>query len=545
MRLADLKIGMRLSLLGGFFFVALLVVAGGAWQALGAANVHSNEAMQRSVTLSEAIDTARGAQVEFKIQVQEWKDILLRGNDPAAFDKYSKAFVQSGESTRAQLQKLGAILARLKISTPLVDEAIATQKELVASFLAALKQYDAANPESDHIVDRLVKGIDRAPTKKIDDIVAFIAEQSHRTMAEMDEESAAAHRRATVTMLATVLGTLVIGSVIMVWLTRSITGPLDAAVGVAQAVASGDLRSAIVAGSRDEIGDLLRALKLMQDNLCHIVDEVRHGTDTIATASVEIASGNMDLSRRTEDQASSLQQTAASMIELTTTVKQNSENASEACRLAGTASSVALKGGAAVGQMVQTMGSINESSKKIVDIIGVIDGIAFQTNILALNAAVEAARAGEQGRGFAVVASEVRNLAQRSASAAREIKALIGDSVDRVAAGSRLAGLAGVTMEEVVASVQRVTDIIGEISLASNEQRDGIEQISVAVSHMDSVTQQNAALVEQAAAAADSLQQQAAVLAEAVSIFKLHETRAHAAPRQPGLGRALQVLAPM
>src|SRR5476649_2409960 len=533
MKFSNLKIGVRLGLLGAFFFVALLVVAGGGWRALSVANAHSGDAMQRSVSLTDAVDTARGAQVEFKIEVQEWKDLLLRGNDPAAFDKYSQAFVKSSEATRADLQRLSTILGKLHLDTPLVDEAITTQKALLGSYMAALKQYDPANADSAHIVDGLVKGIDRAPTKKIDDIVAFIAEQSHRTMAEMDEESAAAHRSATITMLATLIVTMLVGSVTTVWMIRSITHRLDDAVCVAQAVAS---------GCRDEIGDLLRSLKLMQDNLSHIVGEVRHSTETIATASVQIASGNMDLSSRTEDQASSLEETAASMVELTSTVKQNSENASEACKLAGTASSVALRGGEAVGQMVQTMGSINESSKKIVDIIGVIDGIAFQTNILALNAAVEAARAGEQGRGFAVVASEVRNLAQRSASAAKEIKQLIGDSVDRVAAGSRLVGQAGVTMEEVVVSVQRVAAIIDQISIASNEQRDGIEQISIAVSQMDGVTQQNAALVEQAAAAADSLQQQAAVLAESVSIFKLHERRDSSAPRL-ALGRPMQVIA--
>ena len=522
MKLANLKIGVRLGLLGGFFFLALMVVAGGGWNALNGSNVRSAEAMQRAVALTGAVDAARGAQVEFKIQVQEWKNTLLRGKDPAAFDKYSKAFGASGEATRKELQQLNVLLAKLNLHTPLVDQAVADNAALSASYLTALKQYDPANADSAQVVDALVKGMDRAPTKQIDDIVAFIGEQSRRLTLEMAQQNEAAHRSATMTMLATVLVTLVVGVLTVRSLIKSITRPLLEAVAIAQLVAAGDLRGAVKPGSLDEIGDLLRALKLMSENLAGIVGRVRQGTDAIAHASTDIASGNMDLSSRTEEQASSLEETAASMVQITSTVKQNHDNASEACRLADTASSVALKGGAAVAEMVQTMGAINDSSKKIVDIIGVIDGIAFQTNILALNAAVEAARAGEQGRGFAVVASEVRNLAQRSAAAAREIKVLIGDSVQRVDAGSRLVGQAGQTMDEVVTSVQRVTAIIGEMSTASAEQQDGIEQISIAINQMDSVTQQNAALVEQAAAAADALQQQAASLADAVSVFQLH-----------------------
>jgi methyl-accepting chemotaxis protein len=525
MKLANLKIGVRLGLLGGFFFVALLIVAFGGWRALDGSNNRSADAMQRSVAMSQAIDTARSAQVEFKIQVQEWKNTLLRGNDPAQFEKYSKAFVKGGETTRAELQRLGSLLAKLNMTTPLVEEAIQTQKQLVERYMTALKQYDSANPESAHAVDALVKGMDREPTKKIDDIVAFIGTQARKLAVDIDAENDAADKRAVTTMLATVLVTLVVGSVTVWSLIKSITVPLHEAVGMAQTVAAGDLRSEVMANSADEIGDLLRALQLMQGNLSNIVSKVRAGTETIHGAASEIASGNLDLSSRTEEQASSLEETAASMVQLTATVKQNNENAEQACQLADTASSVAQKGGAAVEQMVKTMGEINDSSRKIVDIIGVIDGIAFQTNILALNAAVEAARAGEQGRGFAVVASEVRNLAQRSAAAAKEIKELIGDSVVRVETGSRLVGQAGTTMDEVVASVQRVTAIIGEITLASHEQREGIEQISTAIGNMDNVTQQNAALVEQAAAAAEALEQQAARRQEAVSNFTLNEQR--------------------
>ena len=314
---------------------------------------------------------------------------------------------------------------------------------------------------------------------------------------------------------------LLAGVVTAVLLTRSITRPLRQAVQLAQTVASGDLRSRVGATTRDETGLLMQALRDMNDSLAKVVGEVRSGTETIATASGQIASGNQDLSSRTEEQASSLEQTAASMEELTSTVKQNADNARQANQLALSASEVAVKGGDVVSQVVDTMASINASSKKIVDIIGVIDGIAFQTNILALNAAVEAARAGEQGRGFAVVAAEVRNLAQRSAAAAKEIKGLIDDSVGKVDAGSQLVGEAGKTMEEIVGSVKRVTDIIGEITAASHEQTQGIEQINQAITQMDQVTQQNAALVEEAAAAAQSMQEQAGGLSQVVGVFKL------------------------
>ena len=538
MKLGDLKIGVRLGLLGAFFFVALAIVATGGWRALDGSTAHGAQALQRSLALSQAIETARSAQVEFKIQVQEWKNILIRGHDPALLDRYTKAFVKTGEATRADLKKLGAQLDALQLGTPLVDDAIKTQAELGERYLGALKQYDPANAESAKVVDNLVKGMDREPTKKIDDIVAYIGKESGRLMRQMEEESRIAHAEAMLVMGLTLAVTLVVGCLTVFCLIKSITVPLRAAVGMAQTVAGGDLRSAVRVDSKDEIGELLGALSTMQANLSGIVGKVRAGTETIHGATVEIAAGNMDLSGRTEQQASSLEETAAAMVELTTTVQQNNANANEASKLADAASRVAVRGGDAVEQMVRTMGSINESSRKIVDIIGVIDGIAFQTNILALNAAVEAARAGEQGRGFAVVASEVRNLAQRSASAAREIKALIGDSVSRVEAGSRLAGQAGETMDEVVSSVQRVTAIIGEISVASGEQREGIEQVSIAINQMDSVTQQNAALVEQAAAAADALTQQAASLSEAVSVFKVEErgqgqARLPAAKRRP------------
>ncbi|KQX01318.1 chemotaxis protein [Massilia sp. Root418] len=331
------------------------------------------------------------------------------------------------------------------------------------------------------------------------------------------------HRMLLISISLGVFAVLV-GGGIAIWLARNVMhqlgGEPDYAAKTAHRIASGDFSANIETAPGDK-RSLLYEIKRIQDHLAAMVQQIRAGTDTIALASQEIASGNLDLSNRTEEQAGSLGRTASSMNQITATVKQNADNARQANGLAASASEVAIKGGDVVDEVVKTMSSINDSSRKIVDIIGVIDGIAFQTNILALNAAVEAARAGEQGRGFAVVASEVRNLAQRSAAAAREIKGLIDDSVQKVDTGSRLVDQAGTTMQEIVNSVKRVTDIMAEISHASQEQTAGIEQVNIAIGQMDQVTQQNAALVEQAAAAAASMQDESANLAQVVSRFKL------------------------
>jgi methyl-accepting chemotaxis protein len=322
-----------------------------------------------------------------------------------------------------------------------------------------------------------------------------------------------------------IIGALVllvgVGLLLAVWVARMVAGPLNEAVSVAQRVADGDLTADIEVGSRDEAGMVMSSLRAMNQSLAHVVGQVRGSTDAIATASAQIASGNLDLSARTEGQASSLEQTASAMEELTATVRQNADNALLANQLAQSASGVAADGGKVMGEVITTMEAISAASRKIVDIIGVIDGIAFQTNILALNAAVEAARAGEQGRGFAVVASEVRNLAQRSAIAAKEIKHLIQDSVQQMNSGTVLVQQAGHSMEQVVASVRHVSDVVGEISASSVEQRSGIEEINKAIVQIDETTQRNAALVEEAAAAAAALQEQAAQLAAVVSRFRL------------------------
>ncbi|HJV86292.1 MAG TPA: methyl-accepting chemotaxis protein [Noviherbaspirillum sp.] len=396
-------------------------------------------------------------------------------------------------------------------------------------------------------------------------MTSAIDEQVHFYEAAMAALDDVLHPRAsklthtTYALIGAVIAIVLLGALVGYLIVRSISRPLHEAVAIARQVASGDLSARIEVHSRNETGQLLQALQEMNAGLMNIVTQVRGGTESIATASNEIAAGNMDLSSRTEKQAISLEKTTVAMEELTGTVRQNAENAQQANQLAQSASEIAGKGGAMVFEVVETMGSINESSKKIVDIIGVIDSIAFQTNILALNAAVEAARAGEAGRGFAVVATEVRNLAQRSASAAKEIKALINDSVDKVGVGTQLVNQTGTTMNDIVASIGRVSGIIAEISAASMEQSAGIEQVNEAIAHMDQVTQQNAALVEEAAAAADALRDQAHGLAHVVSMFRLGAAqvafaadmimeeavpvapRLPEAPRHPRLGRAESV----
>jgi methyl-accepting chemotaxis protein len=347
-------------------------------------------------------------------------------------------------------------------------------------------------------------------------------------------DHAADERQKEYNMVVWLVVTGLVGAMLLVlavhfMLRNIVLAPLNRAVHLLDQVANGDLTAKVEVDSANEIGRLFASIRSMQQGLLNTVSRVRTSSESIDTSAKEIAAGNMDLSSRTEQQASSLEETAASMEQLTGTVRQNAENAMQANQLAHSASGTASRGGQVVAQVVDTMQAINESSKKIVDIISVIDGIAFQTNILALNAAVEAARAGEQGRGFAVVASEVRSLAQRSAAAAKEIKALIDASVEKVAAGSQLVEQAGMTMSDVVDSVQRVTDIVGEIAEASREQSTGIEQVNQAITQMDETTQQNAALVEQAAAAAQSLQAQATNLVGAVSIFKIELRQAAAA----------------
>ncbi|CAN5474303.1 methyl-accepting chemotaxis protein [soil metagenome] len=453
--------------------------------------------------------------VAFKEQIQEWKNTLLRGKDPAKLEKHWAAFEKQEKQVGERYRKLLGSLPDCEVKT-LIEKFSVAHTAMSASYRRGLEAFESAGgvPAAG---DAAVAGQDREPARLLDLASQKIEATSDATAAA----AAISATRATAMSLALIALVSVVGIGGGFLYSRTITRPLTRAVEATHAVASGDLTHEIDSRGEDEIAELLKSLVHMQGSLARVVIDVRSNSDSVATASAEIAAGNFDLSARTEVQASALQQTAASMDELGSTVRQTAENAQQANRLAFGASSVAAAGGETADRVIQTMKGIQDSSRKIAEIIGVIDGIAFQTNILALNAAVEAARAGEQGRGFAVVASEVRSLAQRSAQAAKEIKMLITTSVERVEAGTQLVNQAGVTMADIVASIRRVTDIVGEIDSATAEQRSGVEQVGQAVTQMDSATQQNAALVEQSAAAAESLKLQAQRLVQAVAVFKV------------------------
>ncbi|MEH6436641.1 methyl-accepting chemotaxis protein [Massilia sp. DD77] len=451
---------------------------------------------------------------------------IVKSSDASLGDYFKEDAAATGKLSADLVKQIEPLISG-EDETALFKAVMEHRKAYSAARDNAVKAKGEGNVElANQILEQQFTPASKAYQEKVRELLDLQHKRIGASAAEID----AAASRGKVLIASLAAAALALGAVFSWLLTRSITVPLREAVRAAETVAAGDLTHRIDTASGDETGALLRALGNMNDSLARIVSQVRTGTQAISGASGEIAAGSFDLSSRTEQQAASLEETAASMEELTGTVRQNADNARQANQLAIAASNVASEAGTVVEQVIATMGSINESSRKIVDIIGVIDGIAFQTNILALNAAVEAARAGEQGRGFAVVASEVRNLAQRSATAAKEIKQLIGDSVDKVDAGAKLVDHTGVTMQEVVSSIRRVTDIMGEISSASQEQIQGIDQVNQAMAQMDEATQQNAALVEEATAATSSLQQEAARLAQVVDVFKVGHEAAQPAP---------------
>lgn len=502
------------------FAVALLLMLSGALYGIHilnrsidtfATDVQTNVANERLVS---------AALVQFKLQVQEWKDTLLRGKQPEKLDKYWNAF-QTRERT------VDALAAQLDKQLPpgesrtLVEQFMQAHVTMSAGYRRGFEAFTASGFEPT-VGDAAVAGIDREPAALLERAARTIAAESAAVSVQATRDAQHATNASIVLMLV-VLGIAMIGSVLF---SRAILRPLDTAVACAKAVAGGDLTRTVDTAGRDEIADLLRALQTMQASLTGVVLDVRAHAESVAAASAQIAAGNHDLSARTEAQAASIEETAASMAQLTGVVRQSAEHAQHAAQLANDASDVASSGGSVMSEAIATMSGIADSSAKVGEIIAVIDGIAFQTNILALNAAVEAARAGEQGRGFAVVATEVRTLAQRSAAAAKEIKMLIEQSTQRVDAGAALIGRAGESIHEIVGAVQRVTTIVGEISAASQEQSGGIHQVNIAVNQMDDATQRNAALVEQASAATQALAEQARALRHAVSVFKLRDVAA-------------------
>ncbi|MFN3752081.1 MAG: methyl-accepting chemotaxis protein [Thiobacillus sp.] len=528
--LNNLTIKTRLIFVIAFLSVLLIVIGGVGLTSLKDTNASLQGMYQDRLVAMGKLERASSLINKNQILIGESVVGQLSAfpEDVAAVDRRVDEIRKSMEEINALLKSYG--------ETRLSEEEARLFKELSAQrvnfgrtallpSLAALSAHDFQ--QASELQALMVEAYPPVRTA-VEKLIQFQLDAAKRQF----EESQSRYAMVRNLSLVVIVVGLLLAALVGYFTIRAITGSLQKAVRVAEAVAAGDLTQRIEVTSKDEIGQLMQSLKEMNEALVRVVGQVRAGVDTVATASSQIASGNLDLSSRTEEQASSLEETASSMEELTSTVKQNAENARQANQLVNATADVAAKGGDVVGQVVTTMASIKDSSRKIADIIGVIDGIAFQTNILALNAAVEAARAGEQGRGFAVVAAEVRNLAQRSAGAAKEIKALIEDSVAKVDAGGHLVDEAGHTMEEIVTSVKRVTDIMSEIAAASQEQSLGIEQVNQAISQMDDVTQQNAALVEEAAAAAESLQDQAAKLAEAVSVFRL-EAGVVQAPARP------------
>jgi len=513
MNLRTVRIGARLGIGFGIILVLVLCVIAADITISTSSRHTTNSGLKRANAKAVLANSMRSAVLEGGIAM---RNVGLQHSLPEMLKEEAKAKEQREKFLALRDQLLALHLDDNEKA--LVEKIVALNEATDAPFKEAIQKVkDYANEAAGTLISTRIDPLNRQAIGEIDKLVDI----QHAEVNSLLEQSEQQGQR--LSWLLMLMGAVALATgTLFSWLTtRSIIGPLRDAVAVAKRVASGKLGAPIQVQGKDETSELLMALKEMDENLSQIVNDVRNGTQEIAGVSEELASGNLDLSARTEAQASALQQTASAMEQLTSTVKHNAENAQQANQLVGSASQSAVQGGEVVTRVVGTMGSIKESSQKIVDIISVIDGIAFQTNILALNAAVEAARAGEQGRGFAVVATEVRTLAQRSAQAAKEIKELIGDSVNRVENGNALVAQAGRQMEEIVAAVMQVATIMNDISVASQEQSSGIEEVNRAVAKMDEMTQHNAALVEQAAAAAGTLQERASRLGHAVSAFDL------------------------
>lgn len=530
--LENLRISTRIYLWISLVYLLLIIV--GAY--LVYVETTSNRAflsmLDTSTIAADATAASEDAGLHFKIQVQEWKNVLLRGHDKADYDKYLAAFRGEAAKVNTNLLKAKSRLQALNLPSAEVDNAVKEHEALNVRYLDAAKKFDPSQPNSARDTDKLVRGMDRKATEMIDNIAATVRATVIARFAAERERVDTRHA-ATLTGMAIVLVVAVaLGAFIWFRLAATVSKPINRVVSATDQFRTGDADlTRMLPPMPGEFGRLSESLNIFVAGLNDLVARVAINSREIGVASQQISVGNADLSSRTEQQASALEETASAMEEFTSTIRQNAESTTRANGLANSASSAAKKGGQIAVQAVQSIRGVEANSKKISEIIRIIDSIAFQTNILALNAAVEAARAGEQGRGFAVVAAEVRALAQRSADAAKEIKVLIGTTIDQVEEGSQLVDLAAKAMQSNEGAIQQVSDIINEISVASGQQTASIDQINRTISQMEQVTQQNAALVEEAAAAAESMRGQAQELVDLVSRFKLDENRVNSETR--------------